>query len=203
MTWDGADAEGTARWIYDLAEADMTSPGNPVTLAKAVGVEVLPAPRRGLWGDATLTKVGGRPVIWTAPRVPAVRLRFAVAHELAEWAMRARGNDDIEDLCNATAAAVLVPAGVFREALAAFGADLPALSRVFKVTETCAALRIGETTAEPIALVSPQLVRVRGDEWGWPSADEIRRLSRSKADPLALRLVRLTDDDRRVFLRVA
>lgn len=203
MTWDGADAEGTARWIYETAGADEREPGNPVALAKALGVDVQGAPRSGLWGDATLTKVGGRSVIWTAPRVPPVRLRFAVAHELAEWAMRHRGNDDVEALCDATAAALLAPALVFREALASFGDDLPALARVFRVTETCAALRIGETTAEPVALVSPALVRVRGDDWSWPCAEEIRRLSRSKTDPGALRLVRLTDDSRRVFLRVA
>ncbi len=64
-------------------------------------------------------------------------------------------------------------------------------------------LRIGEVTAEPVALVSPKLVRVRGDDWGWPSEREIRRLSRGADGPQLLRIVRLTDDPRRVFLRAA
>lgn len=64
------------------------------------------------------------------------------------------------------------------------------------------ALRIGEVTGEPIALVSRKAVRVRGDEWGWPSEEEIRRLSRGDLPP-ELRAVRLTDDPKRVFLFTA
>lgn len=45
--------------------------------------------------------------------------------------------------------------------------------------------------------------RGRGDDWGWPSEREIRRLSRGADGPQLLRIVRLTDDPRRVFLRAA
>lgn len=203
MGWDAMDAEGTASWIYERAQADEANPPDPLRLAKRLGIGVEVAPRRGLWGDATLTLVRGKPVLWTTRGTPVVRLRFAVAHELAEWAHRERQEETIEDLCNATAAAIIAPRRLFLEALGAIGDDLPALARVFRTTESCVALRLGETTAQPVALVSPALVRLRGDEWGWPATDEIRRLARAKAVPAALRIVRLRDDPRRSLLRSA
>ncbi len=42
-------------------------------------------------------------------------------------------------------------------------ADLPELARVFVVTETLCALRIGETVSTPTILVAPSSVRVRGE----------------------------------------
>lgn len=123
-------------------------------------------------------------------------------HVLIE-ALRTYTGESYEQLVDAAAAAILAPRALFREALAHVGSDLPELARVFSTTETCMGLRIGEVTAEPVALVSPKLVRVRGDDWGWPSEREIRRLSRGADGPQLLRIVRLTDDPRRVFLRAA
>lgn len=203
MTWTGADAEEIAQWVRAKAKVDSDQILSPRALAKRAGVRVQVAPRTGLWGDATFTMVRGRPTIWLAPKLPIERATFAVCHELAEWALRSRRDPTIEQLADAAAAAILAPRNLFREALAHVGDDLPALAHVFQTTETCMGLRIGEVTAEPVALVSPKLVRVRGDEWGWPPAEEIRRLSRGAEGPALLRLVRLTDDARRVFLRAA
>lgn len=203
MTWDGADAEGIAQWVRTRAKVDPGKIVSPRRLARMAGVKVASAPRAGLWKDATFTKVLGKPVIWLAPKLPIERSTFAICHELAEWALREQREESIEQLADAAAAAILAPRQLFREALAHVGSDLPELARVFSTTETCMGLRIGEVTAEPVALVSPKLVRVRGEEWGWPSEDEIRRLSRGTDGPALLRLVRLTDDARRVFLRAA
>lgn len=202
MTWGGADAEGVARWLYELAGFSEGEPVGPRKLAKALGVGVEVAPRRGLWKDATMTTVLGKRVIWLAPRLSPERTTFAICHELAEWAMAQRRDEGIEGLADAAAAAILAPRQLFREALGALGSDLPRLAHEFRTTETCVALRIGEVTAEPVALVSPQLVRVRGEDWCWPGEQEIRRLSRTDGAQL-LRVVRLTDDSRRVFLRAA
>lgn len=203
MGWDATDAEGTASWIYEKAGASEADPPDPLTLARRLGIKVEVAPRRGLWGDATMTRVRGRAVLWTTRGTPPVRLRFAVAHELAEWAHGERREETIEELCNATAAAIIAPRRLFLEALSYLGDDLPALARTFKTTETCVGLRLGETTAEPIALVSPKLVRLRGDDWGWPGEEEIRRLSRANRAQSLIRVVPLRDDPQRRLLRSA
>jgi len=194
MTWDGADAEGVARWIYERAGADMAEPPGPSALARALRIPVLISPKRAAWGHGCLVRLSGSWQIWLAPRLPDVDKSFAVAHELAEWATRHGTTRDVEALCNATAAAVLAPRAAFAAAID----DEPgfsALALAFRTTESCVALRFGEVTGRPLALVSPALVRVRGEEWTWPDADEIRRLVRRTT--AGARVIRLVDDPQR------
>lgn len=203
MTWDGADAEGLAKWIYDAAGFDMADPPGPVRLAKALEIDVKTAPRRHLWGHGTKVRIQGRRVIYVAPKLAPEHHAFAVAHEIAEWQLDGREDDETEGLCDAVAAALIAPAPAFRWMLDDHGPDLITLAEGFSTTQSCVALRLGEVTGRPMALVSPRLVRVRGDDWGWPAEDEIRRLSRARSLPTELTAVRLTDDPRRVFLQAA
>lgn len=199
MAWDGADAEGIAQWIYDRAGADMGDPPDPVDLAKALGIRVEYAAGATVGNDAVLSRQDG---IWTirlTRGAPAARLRFALGHELGEWACRERHEETIEALCNAVSAAVLLPRPVFRAAIAHFGQDLPSIAAAFRTTETCAGLRVGEVTDRPMLLVSPSEVRARGEEWAWPNEWQIRRQMRSGALP-GLRMCRLADDSRRAWI---
>ena len=202
MTWSGADAEGTARWIYERAGFDPSEPPGPSKLAKALGLKVATAPKRGAWGHGCLVRLGGEWSIWLAPKLPVEHRAFAVAHELAEWSFRQRDDEATEALCDATAAAILAPRSFFAAQLERGLPDFSSLAAAFRTTESCVALRLGEVTGRPLALVSPGLVRVRGDDWSWPDADAVRRAAKAP-ERHGLTLVRLTDDRRRVVLLAA
>ena len=74
------------------------------------------------------------------------------------------------------------------------------LARALETTESLAVLRLGEVTGEPIALVTPARVRLRGTAYSWPSEPELRALA-SAPRVAGIRKVRLTDDPRRVVIR--
>lgn len=201
MSWDGAEAEGVARWLYDRAGADLDDPPDPLDLADALGVNVEYARGDTIGQDGTLSRIDGRWTVQLSRSAPVERARFALGHELGEWACRRRIEPEIEALCDAISAAVLLPRPALLAALRHFGDDLPALARAFRVTETCAALRVGEVTGRPMLLVSPGLVRARGEAYGWPTDSEVRRQMRSGELP-GLRSCRLGDDRRRTWLVV-
>jgi hypothetical protein len=137
-------------------------------------------------GDAALVRVGEVWRIYVRRRLPRQRLAFALVHELAELRMHGQVREDIEQVANYAAAAVLVPRGVVRRAR-----GYAELAQACRVSETLAALREAEVTMRPRAVLSPALVRVRGPEsYVWPSERQIRRLAR----------VRLSDDPRRYVL---
>lgn len=152
-------------------------------------------------GDAALRLSCGRWIVCVCDGLPPERLRFAVAHEIAEFALiklRYRSRD-IEVVADALAAAMLAPVPGYGRAIAALGDDWAALGRVYEATESLAALRWSEVTGAPLALVTRDRVRVRGDRLvPWPSAHEIRRLARRGGPGIVRRA--LTDDPARVVL---
>lgn len=130
------------------------------------------------------------------PRPDAVK-RFVALHEFAHWAL---GGDASERDCDSLAAALLLPREAFLRALSERGVALPQLARAFGATETCVALRLGETTDQALALITPATVRVRGEGYSWPAESTIRALA---AHPKpGLRKTQLRDDSRRVALLV-
>jgi hypothetical protein len=131
-------------------------------------------------GDGFSTQVRGRRVIFLRSGLPPERVRFALAHELAECRLDEVGyrEEDRETVANVMAASHLVRPRPLRAALSR-GATIAEIAHEYVLTETCIALRIGEATGLPLAVVSPLAVRVRGEPWGWPeSTTEIRRLGR-------------------------
>lgn len=202
MGWDAADVDGLAAWIYDRADADMADPPDPIDLAGALGIGVEYASGATIGADAVLSRDAGRWIVRLARSASLERARFALGHEIGEWASRERNEETIEALCNAISAAVLLPRPAFVAALRYFGPDLQALARVFRTTETCVGLRIGEVTDRPMLLVSPAEVRARGEEWAWPNEAQIRRQIRS-GDAHGLRIRQLADDSRRVWIVAA
>lgn len=172
-------------------------PPRVVDLAKrvlGVGVQVVHA--RALPGDGALVNLLGERRIYVRRGLSPERLRWAVAHELGHHALGIDSStSDNEDACNAFAAALLAPSRAFRAALAETGPSYTRLARWFLTSESCAALRLGEVTGCPLALLAPARVRVRGAEFSWP---EDLRGSR----PAKVRRATLRDDQRRVVLRV-
>jgi len=130
-------------------------------------------------GDAVLARVGSVWRVYLRPRLPPERARFALAHELAEWWLRRTGyaGERVEDVANHLGAALVAPRSrVVR--LVRARPTFAELASELEATESLAALRVGEVTGEPLALVSPALVRVRGEPWAWPPEDELRRARR-------------------------
>lgn len=151
-------------------------------------------------GHGALVRIETTWRIYVRQRLPIELRAFVIAHELAEWwlALRERyQGEDVEHCANYLAAAVLTPRRAFRAALVAFDGDWRELSDEFRITQTHAALREGEVTGRPIAVVTPHLVRARGRA-EWPDEGRLREVARRGAPGLSR--VRLTDDRRRVAL---
>lgn len=133
-----------------------------------------------LIGDACLDPCEGRYYILVRRGISLERAQFAVAHEIAEWWLRKldyRG-DDRELVANAIAAALLAPSRAFRRAWSA-ASSLVEVAADFTLTETGAALRVGEVLGRPLAVISDLTVRVRGINYAWPSSERgIRQLGR-------------------------
>lgn len=189
-----ADAmDGVARRMYEQAGFDCDEPASPVALADSLlgrgCVRAVHASR--LSGDGAIAWVRGNWRIYVRSRLEGYALRFVVLHELSHWEL---GPDATEDECDALAAALLVPRRAFLAAMSECGDDLAKLAACLDVSESFAALRLGEVTGEPIALVSPERVRVRGEIWGWPDERVLRE------GAAGLRRIRLTDDRRRYVL---
>lgn len=83
--------------------------------------------------------------------------------------------------------------------LVRYAPSIAELAAAFETTESLAALRLGEVTGQPIALVARQ-VRVRGDDWAWPPEADLRRARRGPP-PRGLVKVQLRERGR-VVLKV-
>jgi hypothetical protein len=155
-------------------------------------------------GDGALVPVGDGWLIQVRHRLPGDRHAFVVAHELAEWWMRVRekyDGPDVENCANYIAAAIMAPRRAFQLALRAVGSDFVLLADEFGISESHAALREAEVTGRPRVLVSPALVRTRGDDaFVWPDEGTLRAWARG-ARP-GLRRTQLQDDPRRIVLDV-
>jgi hypothetical protein len=152
--------------------------------------------------DACFCVVNFEPTIWIRRGLAPARQRFAICHEIAEWRLceLRYAEPDVEDVANALAAALAAPRSAFRDAMREHGAEgFSGLARDFMLTETSAALRVGEVTGTPIAVVTPAIVRVRGDAFGWPDEQRIRALARGRT-PAPLRRVEIIDERRRIVL---
>jgi IrrE N-terminal-like domain len=196
------DVEAEAAWIYRLADVEADEPPGALVLAERLRLPVIRVDDRFLrGGDAALRPIDGELWICVRRRLPFERLHFAIAHEIAEWRLSKLDyrDEDREHAANALAAALLLPRAALRVSVLL---DFAQIAEDFVVTQTCAALRVGEVTGRPLAVVSPQLVRVRGESFEWPEERTIRGLAKARALPPEVERVELTDDARRVVLLV-
>lgn len=194
--------DAVQREIYQRAALDPDEPANMIALAMGLGltVEVLrPAP---FAGDGALARVYEQWRIYIRGGISRQRKRFACAHEIAEWALREVIDEQIEDACNAVAAALIAPRRAFTRTANDVGATcFEQLALPFDLSQTAAALRAGEVLGVELALTRPGLVRTRGERVQWPAAEIIARWARG-TPPAGIRKVLLTDDARRTVLLV-
>lgn len=203
---DQAECEGIATAAYRDAGLEDRRP-NVVHLARALlGPDAIERGPRPITSPAVLVSRQGRWRIVLAHSLPREEALFAIGHELGHLLLRRYGVvcDDEERAADYVGAALLAPRQDFLAARQAIGDDLPALAKIFSMTQTAAALRLGEVCRIPLAVVAPQTVRVRGpEEWAWPEKATLRAWARQYATPPGLWRVRLTDDPRRVVLGAA
>jgi hypothetical protein len=213
------DTEAEARWLLDQAGFDLDDVPSATELAEGLGavdvLEVRDVEVCGMGGVEWLRADGmpggdvgsrWRPLVRRG--LSFVERRFTVLHEIAEWHLRANLRIEPwcckvkEAICDAIAGALLAPRRAFRRAVEHVGDGLEALAAGFQASETAMALRLGEVLLHPVAVISPKLVRVRGSDWGWPPAEQIRQRA---ALPSCERIRRecLRDDTARVVLRAA
>jgi hypothetical protein len=153
------------------------------------------APATALPTDGVIARVHGRWFIYV--REGLRDARFIALHELSHWAL---GPGATEDECDALAVRLLAPRPAFERALKETGPSYTKLARWFGCTETFAALRYGEVTDEPLVVVAPANVRIRGLAYSWPTEPEIRGLARARRLP-GLSKATLRDDPSRFALR--
>ena len=186
--------EGVVGWLLDHASGDGWA------IARALDVDVYAV--RGMRQAACTGVADGRDVVGYRASLPRPYANHGIVHELGHIFMKQLGVDDSEEGADYIAAGVLMPAVDFRARLREVGEDPTQLALPFCVTETSAALRIGEVTGAPIAVVAPLNVRVRGpEEWVWGPDQVVRQLSRTGGPGIVK--AKLRDDSRRVWLRAA
>ncbi len=203
MRGEQLELEGIAEAAYRDAGLDPEQPQLGRLVRALLGPGAVERGPRPLSGPAALIRVHDEWRIVVGRRLPRLYALFAIGHELGHWLLARHGfqSEDEERAADYLGGALLAPRRAFLAARRALGNDLPALAAAFSTTETGAALRLGEVLSQPLAVVSPQLVRVRGpEEWVWPDEGTLRRWARRGAP--GLRKVKLTDDPRRVVLDI-
>lgn len=189
--------EKLARQVYRLAGVDEGRAAPPVDLARRILGEDAVIVARQLSSEGYLVPIAGRWRIVVRRGLTRRRLAHVVGHELGHWVCQQAGVVDDEDLCDAIGAAIVAPRPAFASGLAR-RLTLRELAWLFATSESLVALRYAEVTGEPLALVTPERVRLRGHH-DWPPENELRKLAQSGGGR-GLRAVRLRDDPRRVVL---
>jgi len=209
-------AEDDAVWLYRLAGESPLNPPGPAALAEALlgkgGLQVVPA--KCLVGDSLLSPVPQRSVhgilngragsytLRVRDGLSPARAGFVIGYELAWWQQQTfRGNpvrspEGLEQHLQLVAGAIVAPRQAMLRVFEKLTGRpprqaLPAVAKAFATSQMCAALRIGEVTGHPVAIVTPNGVMVRGHEFDWPAENEFHRLV--KQQNAGVSRVRLTD----------
>lgn len=190
-----------ARALRGHAGLDEGNVVSAMTLARRLGVDVRRVDAgllRG--GDSCLVWIRGEPVIYVRRGLTPEALQWLVAHELGELGLFRAGyrGEDVEQLADAAAAAILMPRAAFREAAFERREDLVGLALDFACSQTATAMRLAETrVAEVVVVVCSSRIYARSaDEFALPNEAAIRR--GTLASMPGVRSVRLSDARRRV-----
>ncbi len=201
---DVATLEGIAIATYEKFDLDPSEPASTFLLAKKLlGPTCIVRPDR-MASPAALFWQHGERRIALRRTVPLEYAQFYVGHELGHLLLESEKyfEDDLEAACDYLAGALMAPRPSMRLLRRTFGFDYEEIADAVGATQSWAALRMGEVTGQPMALVAPQRVRIRGDEWAWPASDQqVRRLAQMPTSP-GLQRARLTDDSRRIVVTV-
>lgn len=195
------DLDLAARRLRARAGFDEWAVALPGTIAEALfgddGYEVVHG--LGICGELLVWDGGGK--VRVDAGLSGEEQDFAAGHELGHYADHLESwglsGVQLERACDVFAAAIMMPPAPFMHALELFGDAWSEIAPLFGATETAVALRAGELTGRPIAVVGPLTCRARG-EAQWPEEQTLRAW-RSKPGPRIV-AARLRDDPRRVVL---
>lgn len=197
--WDELEREVDR--LYRTAGLDPLAGAAPADLVRGLlgPAAIRFVDEQWLPGGGSLARVGSEWRVYLRKGQSGPALRFIALHELSHWVL---GPGGTEEECDALAARLLAPRAAFETAIRETGGSYTRLAKWFGCTETFAALRYGEVTDEPLVVVAPANIRIRGQRWSWPSESELRELA-SKPRLRGLRKAKLRDAPLRVALRVA
>jgi hypothetical protein len=184
------DLEECARTVRRIAVA--VGRETPVRIAKMLGFSVQVVPN--LRAAGVLAEVNGQTTIGLRRSLSNEARQHTTGHELGHWVLTREGvraGPLTEEWCDYIGAALVAPREAFQATLC--GSSYADLAREFRTTETLVALRVGELTGEPVAVIAPHAVRARG-EWH-QDAHGLRQLARTGGP--GVRKCRLTDDPKR------
>lgn len=129
---------------------------------------------------------------------------FGIAHEIGErrlHALRYRGPDP-EAVANGIGAGLLLPRQYVQRVVRDLGRNVAEVAEAMDVDQAMALLRIGEVFGTPLALVSPQQVRVRGEEREWGPESNVRSIAAGRVVVPGVERTLLTDRPRYVGLTI-
>jgi hypothetical protein len=158
--------------LHRLAGLDPEKLNCPVRLARGSGVRVLDAGDTPMPGDGFCVSPGHTSLIFVNARLSRKRIAFAVAHELAEVELTRQGYDDPdrEAVADRFGAAILLPRpAVIATLRSQRWRGIQDFASRLGVSSVCAALRLGEVTTDPIAIVDRGHTVTRGADQ-WPEA---------------------------------
>lgn len=196
---ESGDIEEAVERTYRKAKAEVRQALSPFAIA------------RRIYGDRSVVWVRNQIAIGQTGRsreqvfiglragLPMTTARHVCGHEIGHIELGELGcrDEDIEAACDFFGAALMARRHVFANAVSGREREFHQLAIDFGATETLVALRVGEVTGIPVAVVAPHAVRARGRA-EWPDEQRVRELARRGAPGLSR--VRLTDDRRRVAL---
>lgn len=191
-TPEPADLEQIATDIRVAARTDGVKAGG-LEIAAMLGIPVVFTRPPDVHGEGEIEPYRGDFRILLLTGLSPQESSFAAAHEISHVWFRRTGaafltQDDEEDAADQVAAALLMPAALLLRSFILHDPDFPALALEYGVSQTAMALRFGELTGQPVAIVGASRPLFRGQPPVAPG-------------PVScLRLVRLTDADLRFAL---
>ncbi len=194
--------EALAIALYRRLGFDPSRPVSTFTIARAFLHTEIERPAKMVGPPGGLFWSLGRRKMAIRAGLPLPLARHIAAHEVAHLVFEENGyrGADLEEQCDRLGAALMAPRPAVEGLLRVYGRRLPQIAAEVGGSEVWAALRLAEVEASAVAVVGPATVRTRGAEGAWPSAATLRRWARRP--PTGLAKTRLTDDRRRVVLRV-
>lgn len=195
------DADGEAAALRRMAH-ELEDCGDPLVIAKRLGLRVKRRDGAFMKGQHAFLHWEDGPTMSVLKSLPWQRKRWAVGHELGEYRLKQLRymGEDIERRAHEIAAALLMPRRAFVSRARAVPVEQLALD--FRVDQTAASLRLGETRiVEAAVVVTPSKTYARGEEgFVLPADGRLREIARAPHGYPGLRKVRLTDDPRRIAM---
>lgn len=193
---DEADLEALATEALARANVDDADPVSAFELVERI-LKTKVRRVAHLVTAGCIARVGDSLIVAVRASLSIERQNYTAAHELAHAIVREAGLkfDDEERAADHGAACLLMPRRYVAKLYRAEGFAPALLAGEVVVTQTSAALRLGEVIGMPLAAVSPRLVRIRGDRpFEWGGEDKVRELATKRRLWPGLARTRLADE---------